>query len=347
MASDATDEQFAAGRIAPLRVGLLVDSMTQPAWVERALRRVIDTGVGELVLVVRNASPSKAPPGRSRLATWWKNRKYLLHAAYQRIDSAGFAWKPDPFAPVDLSSTLKGVQVMDVVPEEKGVSDIIAARDIEAIRSARLDVLVRLGFRILRGEILNVARFGVWSYHHGDNQRYRGGPPCFWEVMEGDPITGTILQRLTESLDDGEVLYRSWGATNVLSVARSSPQIYWKSAEFLARAMRNAQLGIRPNRLEKEPSPYGQRLYVAPTNSEMAAGLARRCSRWSRTSSGSWRTVTPPGFLTRIVSRISRRSASARFIPPTTGSGLIHSCSGVVARRTSCSRTIRTPRNAA
>jgi hypothetical protein len=282
MASDATDEQFAAGRIAPLRVGLLVDSMTQPAWVERALRRVIDTGVGELVLVVRNASPSKAPPGRSRLATWWKNRKYLLHAAYQRIDSAGFAWKPDPFAPVDLSSTLKGVQVMDVVPEEKGVSDIIAARDIEAIRSARLDVLVRLGFRILRGEILNVARFGVWSYHHGDNQRYRGGPPCFWEVMEGDPITGTILQRLTESLDDGEVLYRSWGATNVLSVARSSPQIYWKSAEFLARAMRNAQLGIRPNRLEKEPSPYGQRLYVAPTNSEMAAGLARLAFRRTR-----------------------------------------------------------------
>ena len=292
MASNATDEQFTAGRIAPLRVGLLVDSMTQPAWVERALRRVIDTGVGELVLVVRNASPARSkPPNRSRLATWWKNRHYLLHAAYQRMDSAGFRWKPDPFAPVDLSSTLKGVPVMDVVPEEKGVSDIIGANDIEAIRAARLDVLVRLGFRILRGEILNVARFGVWSYHHGDNERYRGGPPCFWEVMEGDPITGTILQRLTESLDDGEVLYRSWGATNVLSVARSSPQIYWKSAEFLARALRNAQLGIQPDRPAKEPSPYGQRLYVAPTNSEMAASLARLAFRRTRAKVQSSVTV--------------------------------------------------------
>jgi hypothetical protein len=288
MASDATEVQLSAGRVGPLRVGLLVDSMIQPAWVERALQRVIETGVGELVLVVRNASPA-APRSSSRLATWWRNRRYLLHAAYQRLDLMGFRSTPDPFAPVDLSPLLQGIPVMDVVPEQTGVSDFFAASDVESVRSARLDVLVRLGFRILRGDILNAARFGVWSYHHGDNERYRGGPACFWEVLEGNPVTGTILQRLSESLDDGEVLYRSWGATNVLSVARSSPEIYWKSAEFLARALRQAQLGIEPDRQKRDPSPYGQRLYMAPTNAQMSVGLAKLALRRTR---AKWRSLT-------------------------------------------------------
>jgi len=268
-------------------VGLLVDSLTQPAWIERALRRVQESGAGEFVLVVRNASQS-TEARKSRLATWWRNRRYLLHALYQRIDQVRGGVSPDPFTPVDPAPVLKGVPIMDVAPSQTRMSDTFSASDVEAVGAARPDVLVRLGFRILRGDILKVARYGVWSYHHGDNERYRGGPPCFWEVLEGDPVTGTILQRLTEALDDGEVLYRSWGATNVMSVAGNKPQIYWKSAEFLARAMRNVQLGIRsePN---ADPSPYGQRLYGAPTNGQMAAGISRLLLRRAR---AKWQSLT-------------------------------------------------------
>jgi hypothetical protein len=291
MAPTATEESISAGPagfVGPLRVGLLVDSMMQPAWVERALQRVVETGAGEFVLIVRNSSPA-TEVRRSRLASWWRNRRQLLYAAYQRIDGLRFRPTPDPFAPVDLSAMLRGVPLIDVVPTQTRTSDVIGASDIEAIRAARPDVLVRLGFRILRGEILHAARFGVWSWHHGDNERYRGGPPCFWEVMEGEPVTGTILQRLTESLDDGEVLYRSWGSTNVFSVARSRTQIYWKSAEFLARALRRVQLAPGPDRKKREPSPYGYRLYVAPTNGQMAAGIVRLGMRRAR---AKWHSVS-------------------------------------------------------
>ena len=117
-------------------------------------------------------------------------------------------------------------------------TDTIEAPDLERIRAFRPDVLIRLGFRILRGGILTAAPHGVWSYHHGDNDRYRGGPPGFWEVMEGTPVTGTILQRLTEALDGGQVLYRSWGATNLFSVSRGRVEACWKGSEFLVRALR-------------------------------------------------------------------------------------------------------------
>jgi hypothetical protein len=288
MAHVDPEEKVSSGPVAPLRVGLLVDAMTQPAWVARALQRVVETGAGEFCLVVRNATPDTSVPA-SRLAAWWRNRQQLLHAVYRRLDRLRFRPDPDPFAPVDLVPLLRDVPSLDVMPVQTKNSDVIAEPDLEVIRDARPDVLVRLGFRILRGGILSAARYGVWSYHHGDNERYRGGPPGFWEVMECEPVTGTILQRLTESLDDGEVLYRSWGSTNVFSVERSLPPIYWKGAEFLARALRRVQSGELPSRTSRQPSPYGQRLYVAPTNAQMTAGMSKLALR---RAGEKWRSLT-------------------------------------------------------
>lgn len=77
---------------------------------------------------------------------------------------------------------------------------------VERIRQKQLDVLIRFGFNILRGEILTAAKHGVWSYNHGDGDYYRGGPAHFWEVYEGNPISGAMLQVPTEELAAGTVL---------------------------------------------------------------------------------------------------------------------------------------------
>ena len=83
---------------------------------------------------------------------------------------------------------------------------------IKSIKKYNLDVLIRFGFKILRGKILKSSKYGVWSYHHGDNNENRGGPAGYWEVFEGHHITGSVLQILNEDLDNGQILYRSFSA---------------------------------------------------------------------------------------------------------------------------------------
>ena len=66
-----------------------------------------------------------------------------------------------------------------------GVTGDLANRKLfpalnDLIKSKNLDILFRRDFRILKGEILNSARFGIWSFHHGDNDHFRGLPPGFW-----------------------------------------------------------------------------------------------------------------------------------------------------------------------
>ncbi len=271
----------------PLRIGLLVDSLEQPAWVIRALERTLEAGTSRVGLIVRNAMPVAAarrgPSGRVRAV--YRNRRYLLHGLYRRLDNWWFGTNDDPFAFRPLGELAAGVPLLDVVPRMTRFSDFLHDADVDAIRDAELDVLVRFGFRILRGRVLSAARYGVWSYHHGDNRVNRGGPAGFWEVMLDQPTTGTVLQVLTEDLDAGRVIYRSNGATNRYSVNRNRRDLYWRSAEFLSRKLRDAAVdGSRA--LEEDgasstdPVAYDAPLYRVPTNRELVPHLARLARRY-------------------------------------------------------------------
>ncbi len=142
---------------------------------------------------------------------------------------------------------------------------------------------MRFGFRILKGDALRIARYGVWSYHHGDNFVNRGGPAGFWEVMEGHPTTGSILQVLTEELDAGHVLYRSWAATDQSSVTRNRRNYYWKSAQFLPRMLRrlyeDGPSALRDASEREVWAPYSARLYMRPENREMLGLIVKRAWR--------------------------------------------------------------------
>ena len=69
---------------------------------------------------------------------------------------------------VGLEDLLEGCPVVDVKPRRTKHSDYFEDEDLRVIRSHDLDVALRFGFRILRGGALEIARHGVWSYHHGD-----------------------------------------------------------------------------------------------------------------------------------------------------------------------------------
>ncbi len=180
---------------------------------------------------------------------------------------------------VDCAERLAGVESMSVEPETKRFVHRFPADDIERIREKELDVLIRFGFNILRGGILNAARFGVWSYHHGDNDRYRGGPAYFWEVLEGNPVSGAILQVLTEELDAGKVLYKGLFATDEgFSLARNRVQPYWGASTFMIQKLRelHAHGWEHVEKNGVEPAPYlgRKKIYSTPSNGEMARWLA-------------------------------------------------------------------------
>lgn len=79
--------------------------------------------------------------------------------------------------------------------------------DIQNLKEKEIDLLIRFGGGILRGEILNFEN-GIISFHHGDNREVRGSMPGFWEVYYDMDSTGFVIQLLDENLDNGKIIFR-------------------------------------------------------------------------------------------------------------------------------------------
>jgi hypothetical protein len=263
----------------PLRIGLLIDSFVQRKWIHQVIEDIQFSGFAEIVVVIKNEAPPK--PRQGRLKGYWQNREYLLYALYGKIDERRVKVKPDAFEPVDLKPLLADCPIIPVTPVTKKYSDWFPEEILKQIRQYDLDVALCFGFRILKGEALKIARHGIWSFHHGDNLVNRGGPAGFWEVMEGLPVTGSVLQILTEDLDNGRVIYRSWSPTSDrFSVKANRNNLYWKSAAFVIRKLKDLADGFPVGPADDQLyRPYSNRLFRIPANGEMFLRLARLGAR--------------------------------------------------------------------
>ncbi len=300
----------------PLRIGLLLDSAELPSSFAEVVDHILQSNFASLELLIFNAEEqNKAAEPRPKRSLLRKvidllrdsqRRKLLLYGLYQRWDRRNVVPSEDPHALVDCSARLKHVESITVTPIRKRFVHRFPPDGIERIREKRLDVLIRFGFNILRGDILTASKFGVWSYHHGDGDYYRGGPAHFWEVYEGNPISGVMLQVLTEELDAGKVLYKGFFATHPgISRERNCVQPYWGSTTFVIQKLHQLhQHGwdhVQRTAIPSTPYRGRKKIYTAPTNSEMLRWLVplyiRKSWRrlWRRPLIEHWRLAIRSG----------------------------------------------------
>jgi len=204
-----------------MRIGILLDGFVLSRFFQQVVEHIQRCNLASIeLLVVNGAADSPRPAAsQSKLRTLAavlkdpKRRSLLGYTLYQNFDARYFPLENDPLESMDCSEQLASIDVLRVNPIAKGFVDRFTAEDVAQIRGYRLDVLLRFGFNILKGDILTAAKYGIWSYHHGDNEFYRGGPALFWELVEANELSGVILQILSEELDGGKVLAKALFAT--------------------------------------------------------------------------------------------------------------------------------------
>ena len=142
--------------------------------------------------------------------------------------------------------------------------------DLKKIKEEHIDLLIRSGSGILKGGILNCCKFGVISFHHGDNTKYRGSPPGFWEVYYKEDQTGFVLQQLNNTLDGGKVIERGEFKTQFFYLLNQA-FIFKKSLFYLKRALVNIQnqneitfkdFKLISKKIFKIPNIYCQFIYI-------------------------------------------------------------------------------------
>ena len=295
----------------PLRIGLLIDGYTLPASIAAVVDDITASDFARIELVVLNGAAVASNPasaGRRKpllframhLLRDSRRRSGLLFTLFSQWDQRRHESPNDPLAPVDCAERLRDIPAITVEPLTKGFTHRFPADLLEEIKTYDIDVFFRFGFNILKGEILRAARYGIWSYHHGDNEFYRGGPALFWEVYEGNPTSGVILQVLNEELDGGQVLIKGIYATDRgMSLVRNRHQPYWAARDFTIQKLQELHKygwdTVIARAVPNTPYRGLKKIYRRPTNGEMIKFLGATFTRsvahrmrW-RSSIGHWR----------------------------------------------------------
>ena len=201
---------------------------------------------------------------------WMTPFDQWLYALYRRT------WfKRGPRRWVDMGQTFAAApRIQPHIRTEGKFSQYFDDESLEAICAYDLSFMLRFGFNIIRGPILTAARYGVWSFHHGDEMKYRGSPAGFWEIYNGDPTTVAILQRLTNRLDAGIVLKRGYFKTINHSYIRQIANLYNATSSWPAEVCRDI-FGGTADYLAAAPSQTTAPIYHPPDNATLLLFFAK------------------------------------------------------------------------
>jgi len=209
------------------------------------------------------------------------------------------------FTQFNLGDVVTAAIAVTPIISRSGIVYRYTDSDIARLRSEHFDLLIRCGSGLLRGDILNASRFGVISFHHGDNRINRGGPAGFWEVYFRQASTGFIIQQLTEELDGGNVLFRGACPTRYFHLlnqaALCEKSIYYMQALLsrtaISRTLPAANVSLPySNTLFKRPTlseqfRYGRRLLFWVAQKQFRKLLGKRLTWSVAFSLGDWRTL--------------------------------------------------------
>lgn len=154
--------------------------------------------------------------------------------------------------------------------------DIYGEETLSKLRQIKPDVMCLIGgFGIIKNELLSIAQFGILSYHHGDLSKYRGQPPAFWELYNGEKEIGVTVQKLSSGLDSGIPIIEKKIAVNDAERYRVvRDRIFKESTKMMADSL---------NIVEKTPfaplKEYGK-LYTLPNLRQWIWFNLKMFNRW-------------------------------------------------------------------
>ena len=242
-----------------IKIGLLIDPLRKLVdWEIKLIYEIIFSNFAEITCIFYDPSSRKIQKSFiKKLIFNFKNhtiyssilRKFIelvenKHTKSSRLDELKV-----------VKNFFSKIKKIEVRPIKKKFDDYFDKEQSNLIKSKKLDILFRRDFRILKGEILNSAKYGVWSFHHGDNDYFRGLPPGFWECYLNVSVTGITLQKLNNDLDAGEIIDKGFYSTKFYWLLNRE-FIYEKSISLFIKNLRlvyeNQKINTYPTKILHE-----------------------------------------------------------------------------------------------
>ncbi|MEW6990602.1 polysaccharide deacetylase family protein [Colwelliaceae bacterium 6441] len=155
-------------------------------------------------------------PIKTKLRLQWRNLKkngikriseiltIVYCSLYERLFTRQYASYGNNVI-TDFVSELKLHDAISVC----SLCDINSEESVNIIREFSPTIGVSIAAPILKKPLLDIAEKGNINLHKGKLPSYRGMPPAFWEIYNGEDSVGCTIHKVTELLDEGGILLES------------------------------------------------------------------------------------------------------------------------------------------
>ena len=197
----------------------------------------------------------------------------------------------------DIMALLKSRDELERIARAHGiafhlVSDYHAPETIALMREANADLGVIYGTNIIKESVFRIPRLGSINLHQRLAPHYRGGPPVFWELYNGESELGLTVHYVAAKVDSGDIILQetmplkyeySYGDDYESFISDFCAQLHSRCAELVAQAVHLIARGTASPK--PQDASLGRR-YRLPSKSEKDELRRRLRSRKQKPADG-------------------------------------------------------------
>jgi len=140
--------------------------------------------------------------------------------------------------------------------------ELQSAESLDAIRAFGPDLGLSIAAPILRPPLFSLPRLGTINLHKGRLPDYRGMPPAFWEMSNGERSVGCTVHAVDAGLDTGRIVREATVERAPYATLRG---MQLQLDEIGVTLMRDAALALLAGKAAPRAQPTGGKTYRKPT----------------------------------------------------------------------------------
>jgi len=245
-----------------IRFGIITESLIFRKWEVECIKKALNinnVSLKMLILPSRNRKLHKSN-FLSKILTA-KRFSTLFFNIYKKLFI-----NPDCFSRIDLSGEFRNIEKIYFNYEKNVSIKNFLNKDFAKIRNKNLDFIISfLEINNIDFKFSMITKYGIWKYHHDDEEKYRGSLHCFWEIYYRDDVNGVILKKLTPDKNKFIVLREGYFRTINYSYKKNKENVYLQTVDWLKQVcidLLNDELVFNNNLPRVSKAKY----YGEPTN---------------------------------------------------------------------------------
>jgi methionyl-tRNA formyltransferase len=159
---------------------------------------------------------------------------------------------------------------------------------IAKMQQADADLGVIYGTNIIKESVFSIPKLGSINLHQSLAPRYRGGPPIFWELFNGEKEVGITVHFVAAKVDTGDIILQktlpleydaAFGLNFDAFIANFQSGLREESANLVAEAIRLIESGDAKRTPQDTSIGKRYRLPIKKEKDEMRRRLRQRLDR--------------------------------------------------------------------